>query len=102
MGGKLKAEKLAAELAAGRIVPLPLAQWEDLAPSFPEVSRTPTGMGAPILLVRRPVPGRKTPGWAIVEESKPGERVIRPLGSRKEAQTLIGERLAAYERMWDG
>ncbi len=102
MSGKLTPEKLAAELAEGRIVAMPLRQWEELAPAFPEVSRTPTGMGAPILLVRRPQPGKKALGWAIVEESKPGERVIRPLGSRKEAQTLIGERLAAYERMWDG
>ncbi len=95
-------EKLAAALEEGRIVPLPLPEWEAVADAFAEVSRTPTGMGAPILLVRRPRPGRKALGWAIVEESKPGERVVRPMASRKAAQTLIGERLAAYERMWDG
>ncbi len=94
--------KLMADLAAGKIAILTVEQWHELASRFSEVSRTPTGMGAAILLVRRPVPGRKTPGWAIVEESKPGERVIRPLPSRKAAMTLIGERLAAYERMWDG
>ncbi len=102
MGGKQDPDKLMQRLAAGNIVPLPVEQWQQVASLFSEVSRTPTGMGAPILLVRRPVPGKKALGWAIVEESKPGERVIRPMASRKEAQALIGERLAAYERMWDG
>ncbi len=96
------AKAMVSELAAGKIIVLTARQWEERAPEFPEVSRTPTGMGAPILLVRRSVPGRKILGWALVEESKPAERVIRPMASRKEAQTLISERLAAYERMWDG
>jgi len=98
----MTADGLTAALDEGRIVPLPVGEWEALAGAFKEVSRTPTGMGAPILLVRRPIPGRKTLGWAIVEESKPGERVVRPMPDRKTAQALIGERLAAYERMWDG
>ncbi len=95
-------KQLIEALAKGEIKVLTASQWDELAPDFTEVSRTATGMGASILLVRRAVPGRKALGWALVEESKPGERVVRPLASRKQAQTLIGERLAAYERMWDG
>jgi len=99
---KMNPENLVEALEAGRIVPMPVARWEAVAEFFPEVSRIPTGMGAVILLVRRPRPGKTSQGWAIVEESQPGERVMRPLPTRKVAQELIGQRLAAYERMWDG
>jgi hypothetical protein len=52
-------------------------------------------MAGRILLVRAPL-------WMLVEEPKPTERVLRPMKNEKEARALIAERLAAYERMWDG
>ncbi|MGD9546285.1 MAG: hypothetical protein AB7V45_01935 [Candidatus Krumholzibacteriia bacterium] len=102
MKQKLDLTGLIEALAAGRIVPLPVERWRDLAGAFTVVEIIPTGLAGDILLVRRPVPGGRTPGWALVEQSKPDERVVRPLPGRKEALALAGERLAAYERMWDG
>jgi len=94
--------KLVAALAAGRIVPLGEDQWAALAAAFPGVKTIETGIAGPLLLVRRPVPGRRAAGWAVVERPKPGERVVRPLPDRAAAEALIAERLRAYERMWDG
>lgn len=99
-------DQLVADLAGGRIVPLTEEHWRDLRASFTLVDDIDTGLGGKILLVRRPLPagsragGKK--GWAIVEDPKPGEKVIRPLADEAEARALIAKRLAAYERMWDG
>jgi len=95
-------DDLAAALADGAIVPLPVAEWERLAGSFPLVEDHDTGLAGRLLLVRRPVPGRKAAGWAIVEQPRPQERVVRPLKTAAEARALIADRMAAYERMWDG
>lgn len=90
-------------LESGEIIPVPVADWVGLADKFPTRDIIPTGMGGEILLVRRPLSGGgKKKGWALVEEPKPEERVIRPLKNEKEARALIADRLAAYERMWDG
>ncbi len=98
----MKTEALLEKLKAGEIVPLKLSQWEDVAGGFEVRDTIETGMAGQILLVRRPVPGAKRPGWALVEEPTPVQRVVRPMASEKEARALIRERLAAYERMWDG
>lgn len=93
---------LAAALAEGRIVPLPEAEWERLASAFPLAQAIETGIAGPLLVVRRPVPGRRGPGWAVVERPRPGERVVRPLPDQRATKALVQERLKAYERMWDG
>lgn len=96
------AERLVTELAAGTIVPMSDENWLKLAAQFKLVEDLPTGLGGVILLVRRPMPTGQKLGWALVEEPKPGEKVVRPLANEKEARALIKDRLAAYERMWDG
>ena len=93
---------LPAALAEGRIIPLAEREWETMADVFPVVDAIETGVAGPLLLVRRPVPGRRAAGWAIVERPRPGERVVRPLPDQRAAKVLIAERLKAYERMWDG
>lgn len=101
--GDLPPEKVLASLASGQIIVLKSSQWQKLAPSFPVKETVSTLMAGDILLVRRPLPGQgKKVGWALVEEPKTGERVIRPVATEKEARALIADRLAAYERMWDG
>jgi len=102
MGKNMTPEKLLASLAEGSIVALDEAAWPKLAGAFPVVADIDTSMSGRILLVRRPVPGKKALGWAIVEDPAPREKVIRPLANEKEARALIADRLAAYERMWDG
>lgn len=93
---------LLARLDAGAIVPLSEDDWRKWAGTFTLVDEIATGLGGQILLVRRPAAGSRRRGWALVEEPKPGARVIRPLADEQEARALIAERLAAYERMWDG
>jgi hypothetical protein len=96
-------EKVCLGLAEGKIQVLNTAVWEEISGQFLLKKTVPTGLAGDILLVRWPkpeAPGRQ--GWGIVEEPAEGERVIRPLATQKEALALIAERMAAYERMWDG
>jgi hypothetical protein len=102
MSKKLTATNLLAQLDAGTIVPLGEEDWRKWAGTFTIVEEIATGLGGEILLVRRPPSDDRRGGWALVEEPKPGDRVIRPLANEKEARALIADRLAAYERMWDG
>ncbi|MBU8871610.1 MAG: hypothetical protein KOO60_12160 [Gemmatimonadales bacterium] len=96
-------ESLVWQLDAGSIVPLAEDNWNDLASSFKTVEEISTEMSGSILLIRRPLPaGGRRLGWALVEEPEPKIRVVRPLADEKEARALIADRLAAYERMWDG
>jgi hypothetical protein len=102
MSPRLTFEGLVKKLATGTIVPLGENEWVGVAEHFPLVDDIDTFMSGRILLVRRPVPTGKKLGWAIVEDPAPNRKVIRPLKNEKEARALIAERLAAYERMWDG
>ena len=100
-----KLPRLLTELAAGKIVPMSAAAWADLAARFDVVETIATGMAGDIVLLRLPPPNKgksKVRGWALVEQPSPSERVIRPLADEKTARALIADRLAAYERMWDG
>jgi hypothetical protein len=101
-GSRWTESTLSAALAEGRIIPLAEREWEALAALFPIVTSIETGVAGALLLVRRPVPGRRGAGWALVERPQPGERVVRPLPDQRAARVLIAERLLAYERMWDG
>ncbi len=102
MSGRMTLKQLTEKLADRQIVPLPEAQWRPLAAAFRVVEDIDTHLAGRILLVRPPVEGKKSPGWALVEDPAPGQKVVRPLRNEKEARALIADRLAAYERMWDG
>lgn len=42
-------------------------------------------------------------GMLIVQEQTPeGEIILRRVPSRREADRFVADRLAAYDRMWDG
>lgn len=100
---RVETDDLLDRLAAGQIVPLAAENWDGLSAEFKIAEEIPTGLSGSILLIRRATPGGgKRLGWALVEEPEPGVRVVRPLKSEKEARALIADRLAAYERMWDG
>lgn len=96
------APTLAAALANGTIVSLAETEWERVAAHFPVAQAIETGIAGPLLVVRRPVPGKRTAGWAVVERPQPGERVVRPLPDHRGTKALVADRLKAYERMWDG
>lgn len=95
-------KRLTEKLADGQIVPLTEAQWRPLAAAFPVVEDIDTHLAGRILLVRPAIEDKEPPGWALVEDPAPGQKVVRPLRNEKEARALIADRLAAYERMWDG
>ena len=102
MSPRLTPTELMEQLAAGSIVSLNEKTWAAVAGHFRLVEDIDTHMSGRILLVRRPAHGGKRGGWAIVEEPEPRQKVVRPLKNEKEARALIADRLAAYERMWDG
>ena len=91
---------LVARLAAGEIVPVDEVKWDAMKDGVTVVDDIDTAMSGRILLVRWP--GEKQNGWAIVEDPAPRLKVVRPLNDEAEARALIADRLAAYERMWDG
>jgi hypothetical protein len=78
------------------VVPLPAAVWEALAPLFPESERHATGIAGDLIVVRTPL------GPAVVEAPAEDERIIRLLGDAANARRFVDERLAQYERMWEG
>ncbi len=102
MSQKISAADVLMQLAAGIIVPMSEKQWLQIEGSFSSVEVIDTGLSGQIQLLHRPLPNGKKTGWAFVEQPKDGQRVVRPFKSEKEARALIQDRLAAYERMWDG
>ena len=95
-------EELLARLAAGEVVPVDDEDWRQWRGAFAVVEQNETVPGGTQRLVRWPVPGARRRGWALVEEPEPGLLAVRPLRDEAEARALIADRLAAYERMWDG
>lgn len=102
MSKKVNADDVLMQLSAGIIVPMTEKQWLNMEDRFTSVETIETGMNGQIQLLRRPLNKGTKKGWAFVEQSKDGERVIRPFKNEKEARALIRDRLGAYERMWDG
>lgn len=89
-------EELQRLLDEGETVTAPAAAWARFADSYSGEGRWPTGMAGDIeLLARRGA-------WFVLEHPRDDEVVLRRFASRDEAQRFIDERLAAYERLWDG
>jgi len=92
----MKPTELTRRLEAGEIVAVSAGAWARLAPGFDELERHATGLAGDLLVVSRD--GR----LAAVEEPGKGRRAVRPLKSRTAARDFVRERLAAYDRLWDG
>ncbi len=92
----LTTDELTTRLHVERIVPLSRGEWEAVASDFEEVERHSTGVAGDLLIVRG------GSGLAAVEEPKSGERVLRALADEDTARTFVRQRMAQYERMWDG
>lgn len=84
------------KVAAGGSVPLTKAEWEALAPAFPEVERHNTQLAGDLLIVMM--------GDSLVAVEQPSRdaRVARLLGGPEEARAFVEKRMEEYERMWDG
>lgn len=92
----MSVEEIERRLATERIVPLPAAEWERVASAFEEVEHHHTMVAGDLLVIRT------GSGLAAVEQPAPGERVVRFLGDGAVARRFVEERMAQYERMWDG
>ena len=93
---RIDASSLDRRLRAGEIVRLSKAQWGRFAVRFEVVERHDTRLAGDLLLVRR------DRLWAAIERPAPGQRVMRPLNDRRSARAFVAERLALYDRVWDG
>lgn len=83
-------------LARGEIVQLSREDWQQSAHRFEVVEEHDTMLRGTLRVARGPA------GLVAIEEPSPAERVVRPLGSQDAARSFVADRLATYERMWDG
>lgn len=84
-------------LERGAVVAMPVAEWQDLASSFEVIEDADTFVAGRITLARGP--GDVV---VVVEEPKRDERAVRRMADLAGARALIADRLATYERMWNG
>jgi hypothetical protein len=94
--GTAAEESVRASLADGQSMRVSADDWAAMAASFPEIERHATGVAGDLLIVRTGA------GLAAVELPTDAERIIRPLADAEAARRFVDERLAQYERMWEG
>ena len=92
----MTAEELRTQVENEGLVIVPEETWNALAPDFEEVERHPTFIAGDLVIVRL------GDALAAVEEPKPGERVLRRLPDADAARAFVEDRMATYDRMWDG
>ena len=92
----MTAADLERRIAKDAIVVLTVPDWTAVAAEFDEVERHDTMMAGPLVIIRT------AHGLAAVEQPKPTERVVRLLGDPAVARQFVADRMALYERMWDG
>jgi hypothetical protein len=88
--------ELERRLDVGEIVRLTRDDWNSCCQRYAVVEQHDTGLRGELLIVEHPT------GLAVVEEPSPTERAIRPIASLADAHQLLTDRLATYDRMWDG
>lgn len=88
--------ELLRRLESGAITRLDAEAWEPLAGAFPLVEQHDTQMSGLLSIHSYPS------GILAVESPSSRERVVRPLASADDARRFVADRLAAYDRMWDG
>jgi hypothetical protein len=89
-------DELQQRLTEGHIVALDESEWLAVAPQLCVVETHDTMMRGHLVIVDT------SSGLVAVEEPEPKKRVLRLLGDRQAASVFVSERLATYERMWDG
>ena len=89
-------KQLLATLQAGKVAAVPRQQWPTLGRDFVESESHSTGMAGALRI------GRFGAYLVAVEEADAGLTAVRPLPSRSAARSFVQQRLAAYDRLWDG
>jgi hypothetical protein len=84
-------------LRHGSLVVLPAAELAVVVPSLRTVEEHDTFFAGPLRIV-------ETAAGLALAEQDPGRGLgfLRPAASLAAAQALVRDRLAVYERMWDG
>lgn len=83
-------------LGSQPVVIIAPADWPDLSAIFTEIERHDTGFAGALVLLQ------SEEGLAALEQPSAERWVVRRLGDRSEADRFVQDRLAQYERMWDG
>jgi len=92
----MTAEELTRRLEDEGVVSLKAEEWAGVADAFVEIERHDTHVAGDLVIVRTPA------GPAAVEAPRPHQRVIRRLADMDKVRRFVADRLATYERMWDG
>jgi len=92
----VNAAEVEERIAKDRILILTPSDWVSIAEAFDEVERHNTMMAGSLVIIRT------AHGLAAVEQPKASERVVRLLGDAEAARRFVADRMAQYERMWDG
>jgi len=88
---------LAERLRRGDVVAVPKKDFEVLSSSLEYERTVDTGLAGPLHVVR------VDDGWAVVEFPPRSDAVaVRPLPGREAADAFVADRLALYDKMWDG
>jgi hypothetical protein len=88
-------DELLAALRQDRIVTLTEAEWNQIAEAWPIRERHDTTLAGDLLILDGP------DGPFAVEQPETGRRAVRALEA-DEVDRFVRDRLATYERMWDG
>lgn len=83
-------------LAAGKVAAVKRADWKTLGRSFKTAESHATGMAGQLQV------GMLGDHRVAVEEAGPDLLAVRPLASPEAAKAFVQERMAAYDRLWDG
>jgi hypothetical protein len=89
-------KQLLATLASGKVAAVPRQNRPALARNFVESESHSTGIAGLLRI------GRIGDKLVAVEEADAGLIAVRPLASAKAAASFVQQRLAAYDRLWDG
>ena len=89
-------DELDDRMTRGEIVALSRDDWEGLSVGYEILRQEDTKLAGLISLLRGPT------GLVLMEEPKPGKRVLRPMADEATAEQFIRDRMAMYDRMWDG
>lgn len=88
--------QLLESLKTGKTAALSRKQWQAVACDFVETESHDTGIAGPLRL------GRFGKQLVAVEQADDNLIAVRPLASGKAGASFIEQRMAAYDRLWDG
>lgn len=88
--------ELMAALDQAPAVKLARKDWPGLRRHFTQTEEHDTGLAGMLRV------GKLSGKLVAVEEATPTHLAVRALPSAARARTFVQERLAAYDRMWDG